>query len=278
MWNEDPRVKPPFGAAEIDWGHPLTAGLFALYLFSEGGGVPVDLCGHVGITRTGATFVASALGPAMSFSGTTDRLTATQTPAADAPLSMAAWFLPADVTVLGTVMGVSDGAVTRYDLLYFRGDVGGNPVQHFCNGATTFSTGQSSNGVLGVNTWNHVVTVTATASSRAAYLNGVKTADTTNIGSQATMDRLGIACRPDAVQLFNGQIAFAAFWSTALSDELAAWLYAEPYAMLRPIVRRAWFSFPAGGTPPPPSVVVFRRTLSALGTRVGARQTHKGAA
>src|SRR5678815_3514239 len=39
----DPRVKPPYGAAEIDWGHPLSRALIVHLLFNEGGGLPRDM-------------------------------------------------------------------------------------------------------------------------------------------------------------------------------------------------------------------------------------------
>jgi hypothetical protein len=39
----DPRVKPPFGSVEIDWSHPLARGLAGCWLFNEVAGLPFDL-------------------------------------------------------------------------------------------------------------------------------------------------------------------------------------------------------------------------------------------
>src|SRR5262245_14193662 len=42
LW-PDPRVKPPYGAAEIDPGHPLARGLIGAWLCNEGAGELYDL-------------------------------------------------------------------------------------------------------------------------------------------------------------------------------------------------------------------------------------------
>src|SRR5262245_43754444 len=42
LW-PDPRVKPPYGSVEIDFGHPLGRGLTGCWLFNEEGGFPGNL-------------------------------------------------------------------------------------------------------------------------------------------------------------------------------------------------------------------------------------------
>src|SRR3990167_6114750 len=62
LW-PDPRVKPPFGAAEIDWGHPLASGLVFYAPLNEGGGLPLDLVSRISATtKTGATWLAGYKG------------------------------------------------------------------------------------------------------------------------------------------------------------------------------------------------------------------------
>src|SRR3990167_2034237 len=64
LWS-DPRVKPPFGAAEVDWGHPLARGLIAVYLFNEGTLTPTNLVQNgvgAGATSAGSPSVISSVG------------------------------------------------------------------------------------------------------------------------------------------------------------------------------------------------------------------------
>src|SRR5262245_45028942 len=58
----DRRVKPPFGAAEIDWGHPLSTRLQVSYLLNELGGRLYSLTGK-SPANPGSTAVRIA-GPA----------------------------------------------------------------------------------------------------------------------------------------------------------------------------------------------------------------------
>jgi hypothetical protein len=54
LW-PDPRVKPPFGAARINWGHPLAHGLRACFLLHERAGMAYNLVGapHATVYATG---------------------------------------------------------------------------------------------------------------------------------------------------------------------------------------------------------------------------------
>jgi hypothetical protein len=47
----------------------------------------------------------------------------------------------------------------------------------------------------------------------------------------------------------DGSIAMAAIWMRALSSAEILQIYAEPYAFLRPVIRRRWFVPPAGAVP-----------------------------
>src|SRR3990167_4956320 len=71
LW-PDPRVKPPFGAAEVDWSHPLARGLAFLSIFNESGSGVVDLVTKLGGSPVNAPFVtpsADGLGVDLSTNG-----------------------------------------------------------------------------------------------------------------------------------------------------------------------------------------------------------------
>src|SRR3990167_4097943 len=74
-WDGDPRVKPPFGAAEVDWGHPLTASLITRGLLNESGG-PVYGLGRV-VPVLAPTAIIRTVGPkgtGCAFDGTSSYL------------------------------------------------------------------------------------------------------------------------------------------------------------------------------------------------------------
>src|SRR3990167_119944 len=68
LW-PDPRVKPPFGAAEIDWGHPLARELVVCLLFNEQAGIPQDSGPYHATTGKSPSLAwkATSQGPGVAF-------------------------------------------------------------------------------------------------------------------------------------------------------------------------------------------------------------------
>src|SRR3990167_7254427 len=73
LW-PDPRVKPPFGAAEVDWGHRLAQKLVAGFFFTEGGGTMLLGGASLYGTSVASSWEASARWPAMIFNGSTTKI------------------------------------------------------------------------------------------------------------------------------------------------------------------------------------------------------------
>src|SRR3990167_4427200 len=74
-WNGDPRVKPPFGAAEVDWGgHRLARGLVHLFLMNELAGIPYDLCQRAKSVTFDGTWGIKSRGPAIQTNGIAQEL------------------------------------------------------------------------------------------------------------------------------------------------------------------------------------------------------------
>src|SRR5882762_944761 len=72
----NPRIKPPFGAVEVDWGHPLSAGLRILIPFNEGGGEVSTLFSGIKLAEIGTSyngFTTNGSGIARNYSSLNDR-------------------------------------------------------------------------------------------------------------------------------------------------------------------------------------------------------------
>src|SRR3990167_6453935 len=83
-WDGDPRVKPPFGAARVDWGHPLTHRLAVLLLCNETGAAPRDL-----VRNLPTQFDGTWQYPGIKTNGTNQEMTLTP-PWTEPPLSFIA--------------------------------------------------------------------------------------------------------------------------------------------------------------------------------------------
>jgi hypothetical protein len=90
----------------------------------------------------------------------------------------------------------------------------------------------------------------------SAYINAVaqSVSNPSGTGTGAVTGSaadLRVGRRADDIVQLDGTIIHAAIWSRALSAADILWLYTEPYAMLRPIVRRRYFVPAAGAVSPP---------------------------
>jgi hypothetical protein len=263
----DPRVKPPFGAAEVDWSHQLARGLTHLFLFNEGGGSIIDLVAPPrsgGSPPPGMSRVATIFGPAATFANATDRIDLGSGGLAHRNKNL---------TVLVRVKTLV-GAVIRN-----LGLTGGTGVEaHHCGTNTTPGTWfWAITGVLAINS-----TINSTAghyySAAFAYTRLVGTTfDIVNLTTPSrTIETVAgtntpgtgqptsyVAGGANSTQGWFNEFLLFALWSEALPQDALGWLHAEPYAYLRPVVRRRWSV---------PAAVKFRRSLSAVGARAGARQ------
>ncbi len=167
------------------------------------------------------------------------------------PLTMGCWFNSNDITVLQTLMSIVDKDVNdeRVALLMARGDVGGDPI-HANSRTTGTNVNASSSTGFSTNTWHHACGVWASASSRAAYIDGgSKGTETTSVVAQ-NQDRISIGRYGGSSPGFemSGSLAEAAIWNVALSDaEVALWakgfspLFIQPHNLVAywPLIRDA---------------------------------------
>lgn len=260
----DPRVKPPFGSVEIDWSHPLAMHLVSCFLFNEGGGRPIDLA-----TGLAATLSGTPQGYAVAAGGSYIKTAniAYVTPVDDAArfgitsesFSLACDFYPSSADAGFAYFasrldaGASDGWVVRT----IAGKIF---ISTFAGGAQS-----SSNSVAGMTNdrLNRTVTV-RTGSTPAYFVDGQSIATESNPGlddAGASTGVYRIAANQSGGSIPKTGIDRALFYfGRSLSQEDAAWLNAEPYDFLRPIIRRRYFEPP----PPPPSLVFQAVSLTAV--------------
>ena len=253
LW-PDPRVKPPFGSVELDRGHPLARGLVGYWLFNEGGGpLALDLAGaNIGTLTNGPTWVSGRAGPALNFDGVND-------------------YVDAGAAANFTSEGFTLALWINFDTLDGTGE-DGNPVlfnkgqfevdgyylqsQDAVNRNLVLVTNQSaanqqtksSNNTLSLGDWQHLV-ATRSGATVKLYRNGVEVsyASTgTHIDPASTTSNSVIGrYLPSAANFHvNGLIDDVRVYNRALSAVEVLQFFLEPYAMLRPIVRRRYFVAP----------------------------------
>lgn len=241
----------PTDAMEIDWSHPLARGLVGLYIPGGRSGL-TDLCGigPVLTSHANGTMVASSLGPGLNGNTTNAGASSTVEPTqyeftntymalvhlgmhlsqfatnGDAPLlainrsSGGAPYYPYNLATFQTTTGIAFEYMGQQAFTSVLPDLGINSL------AVTFGT-QSGNAL-------------------AIYKNG---ASIQSGNMQLTIgyysdDLLEIGVNTGYNTRYYGGISLAAaIYNTgaaAMPASTVAWLAREPFAMLRPVVRRSY--------------------------------------
>jgi hypothetical protein len=148
-------------------------------------------------------------------------------PVTAVPLSMACWAWSDDLTVDQYLMALTDKDATNMAFgLILRAAQAGDPIQ-----ASTYASSlsvASSSAAPSASTWFHAAGVWASATSRAAYLNGGNKGTQTTSRVPTGIDRISIARTGDLSPGYyvSGMVAEAAIWNVALSDAEVALLAA----------------------------------------------------
>ena len=242
LW-PDPRVKPPFGAAEIDWGHPLAQGLIGSFLCNEQGGNPINGADGLPLVGVGTrSYLTTADGPAVqSLAGGS----ANGWDSADSTTYLA----PTLLTVVARVIPSSTTAssiVSRGSLPYsyylgwdlVSGSRFGFYLDMVAGDAWLYGT---SSVVLG-----SPATVSGVwdGTTKSFYVNGRLEATATPTGPISYGSHHFHLCgRADhgLGEDLRGTLVYASVYDRAVLAHEHLQLHYEPYAMLRPIVRRRYF-------------------------------------
>lgn len=252
----DPRVKPPFGSVTMDWGHPLASGLVGYWPLNEGGGATVySLAQSLNGTRVNAPSNGGGYyGPHILFASASAQYIDCGNPA---PLQ-----ITADITVhtAYTLTTVPPLVVSSMSLVAKDADLGGraftfdvarSDADPNSAGVRFYINGGAGNNIV-VEGRNPVVgdTRTCTGSYRTGdklltlYVNGArvaeKTADTSGIPSATSAVRFASRSYMGFEDPLNGSMPFVMIWNRKLSDAEVNWIHAQPYSLLRPILRRRY--------------------------------------
>ena len=126
------------------------------------------------------------------------------------PITLAGWFQTDDLTVNQVVVANATTSTGIGVYLIIRGATAGDPLSATDYDGST-SAQANSGGSISANTWQHGGAVYSGASSRAVYLNGSKTTNTTTTSTNlAGTDRTNIGALISGNSHLSGK---AADWS-----------------------------------------------------------------
>jgi hypothetical protein len=234
------RTKPPPGVA-VDRGHPLGSRLFGCWLFNEQAGKAAVNLGTGPMTAVTGSLAWAGGASSWDGSKTAYAGLSTWTPPASASV-----FVRFKQTSFSNRAIVGDRDNSNI-FLYL--DSGRTDVSAYVGG-TNLTSGPGRTIVNG--RWYTVAITASVGGPCALYQDGTLTAAGTG-GSFATTEfRIGVSTN-SFWGGFLGLIDCVHLYHRTLSAAEIAWLHAEPYAMLRPVVRR---SFSGGGG----ATALFRRT------------------
>ncbi len=242
------QMKPPLGTL-INWGHPLSRGLVAVFLMNEGSGNKItnlvinacDVTTWAGTPRWDAGSIY--------FDGTNDWLLLS-TALRAAPFTVVSRF---NVRTLATTAAyqmpwsMGEEATASYDGWYFSiakttGDMGFNVAQNSTYGATPTQ-------VIVVNRWYQACGVEENSAKRHFYLDGTlvgtDTTDKTPTGTFISMFGKWLGTGATGFNIFplNGVLGFTYLYNRALSPQEVWQLYQSPYAMFER--RPVWMDYVA---------------------------------
>ena len=247
LW-PDPRVKPPFGAAEVDFTHPMAGAVRGFWPLNEGGGLPLNLAtGQLGtVVTTRPVWTGSQAGHGLLCDGSSSKRAVDYTVSGltnGTPFTVWVLCAPDSFVDVRNAMSSDFGSQPRFFQLRLGQTTGVYSFIPFNTAGTPFtaSGGAATLGVL----ISLAGTITA-AKAVTVWKDGVSQGTNTLTGtigasSTPTSIRLGGYQGDTTVSLFSGPLFAAGIWMRALSQAELLWLHAEPYAMLRPIVRRRYF-------------------------------------
>ena len=144
------------------------------------------------------------------------------------PLTVCAWFRPADVTATGVIWSLVDkDASNQFYQLFYAGANTPEPIGLTIAGGGAGFTLYTTN-FCTVNTWHFAAGIFASATSRTVLLDADVANAGTNTNSQTPtgMDRTTIGCRRNTsgnLSPFNGRLAWVTVWNAVLGpDELTS--------------------------------------------------------
>lgn len=137
--------------------------------------------------------------------------------ATDFPVTLAAWFRPASVTVNSNLVNISSSSGNYVALAYDGANsYGGGARAVIADVGENFAASASAPNVAGQ--WVHCAAVAAGLTSRTGYMNGRPgTTGTGGVSNLGTMTNTNIGIYPGGFSPLNGVIADVAIWTDELT-------------------------------------------------------------
>lgn len=138
-------------------------------------------------------------------------------PATGAPLTLASWVFPFDVSQDRTFVALYDASdLSNFLALGSNGSSGDKITAHARNGGTGAAAVSTATYVA--NQWQHAAAVFSGSSSRHAYLDGVKGSESTTSVTPTGIDAIGIGLAITGYAVADGYLAEVAVWTAALTE------------------------------------------------------------
>lgn len=141
------------------------------------------------------------------------------------PFTMACWFRMASTTGTRTLMSLANGS-NNDDFWRLFHDSNEATVAARAGNSGSSETATSTAGAS-TGEWSHACGVFASDAARSAFLNGGNKGTNSNslvLGSTVTVTGVGHLARASQDMVYDGDLAHAAIWNVALSDEEVALL------------------------------------------------------
>jgi hypothetical protein len=254
----DPRRKPERGTYELEPDCPLSRGLRGLYLFNEGAGTSLgEASGRVrGVAVNSPSWRAGRFGSEMLFNKASDQYVNLGNPAAlqiTGPITLAARY---------RLTSVPAASGNSYQLIAKDKDTGGRAYVLDVNRDNTLSLAGARFYINGVGAANiakegripvagdeRFVVGQFDGTNSRLYLDGLLVASVaaggTSINTATANVLIGRREYAGFTEPMDGSISYAGIWAGIID---AAWLTAEPHAMLRPAMRRSYSASTGGST------------------------------
>jgi hypothetical protein len=233
----DPRVKPPFGAARVNWGHPLAEGLRACFLLNERAGIAYNLVGapHASI------FASAGRNPwtDQGWLGDGTTLLGSRVPVVPVTAYAITMACEASATPGGTfptyVQLDDPASATAYVSIYFSN--GASEYVYEITGAVSVT----SPAVAG--RLDRLTGLSRSATQHEFWRNGMLQSQSSTAATFPTVTGLSLGLAHNAAPAgkfpMNGRLNWVALWRRDLTPTQIAELAEMPFAYLEPIPSRA---------------------------------------
>jgi hypothetical protein len=159
-------------------------------------------------------------------------------PVTAAPLTMCCWFNSTSILVNQGLLAIQRASDSDYFGLAASGNVAGDPVVAYINGASAGNVTLSTTTGYSANTWHHACAVFTSATSRAVFLDGGGKTTNTTSRTPTGLTKLNIGVYQAGGSAFDaiaGSIAEIGIWNDALTDaEVASLAKGVSPALIRP--------------------------------------------